>query len=199
MRTPNCKCLICDKPMYRRPYELAKVRHVACMEHRAEAQKVSGITEKQLAGLAMGREKGTNHRAGYKHREESKRKASASHKRYWREHPEEAMARGAKIRGEAHYRWNGGCSRLNSAIRRLTENRKWMAAVKARDGRCLECGATADLEAHHTVGLAEIVEAHGITDREQSRGCEPLWDVDNGRTLCVPCHYKAHGRIYAGQ
>jgi len=169
------------------------------MEHRAEAQKVSGITEKQLAGLALGREKGTNHRAGYSHREESKRKASESHKRYWREHPDEALARGEKIRGEKHYRWNGGCSRLNAAIRRLTENRKWMSGVKARDGRCLECGSTDNLEAHHVVPLAKLVEQRGIKTREQARDCAALWDLENGRTLCVPCHYRLHGRTYADQ
>ena len=199
MRTPNCKCLICGKPMYRRPYELAKVRHVACMEHRAEAQKVSGITDKQQTALAFGRQKGTNHRKGYRHREESKRKASRSHKRYWREHPEEALARGEKIRGEKHYLWNGGCSRLNAAIRRLTENRKWMDEVKLRDGRCLECGSVYELEAHHVVPLAELVELHGITTREQARDCAAFWELENGRTLCVACHYEIHGRTHADQ
>lgn len=43
MRTPNTQCLLCAKPLYRRPYEMAKVRYAACMACRSEAQKVSGI------------------------------------------------------------------------------------------------------------------------------------------------------------
>jgi len=197
MRTPNCECLICKKPIYRRPFELKKVRHVACMEHRAEAQKLSGITDAQKRGLSLGRKKGTNHRTGYKHNESSKRKAAESHKRYWREHPEEAKARGAKTRGPNHYNWKGGSTRLNTSIRRMTEHRKWMDDVKKRDGRCLECGSTDDLESHHKIELAILIAEHGIKNRTEARQCGELWNIDNGETLCQRCHCKRHGRKYS--
>ena len=54
MRTPNAACIICAKPLYRRPYELAKVRYAACMDHRAKAQSVVGVTDAQRKGLALG-------------------------------------------------------------------------------------------------------------------------------------------------
>jgi hypothetical protein len=44
------------------------------MAHRAEAQKLSGITEKQRAGLALGSVKGTNHREGHVKSETTKLK-----------------------------------------------------------------------------------------------------------------------------
>lgn len=197
MRTPNAACLICAKPLYRRPSDLARFRHVACMEHRAEAQKVSGITEKQWAGLAKGSVKGANHRTGYKHREESRAKASASHLRFCAENPEKVAARGAKLRAENHYRWNGGSSRLNTSIRTMHENRKWMDAVKARDGKCLRCGSVERLEAHHVRSLAELIAAFGVRNRDDARKAAALWDASNGETLCEPCHYAEHGRKLA--
>lgn len=196
-RTPNCKCVVCGKPLYRRPSELARVRHVACMEHRAQAQVLSGITEGQQRGLALGRQKGTNHRTGYKHREESRRKCSESHKRWCAEHPDLVEARGAKTRGANHYKWNGGSSRLNTSIRTMHENRKWMDAIRARDGKCQECGATEALEAHHIVSLAELLVEHGIKNRADARKCDALWDLGNGVTLCQKCHYQIHGRHHA--
>ena len=197
MRTPNCECCICAKPLYRRPYELAKVRHVACMEHRGLAQARSGVTEAQKTSLELGRVPGTNHRIGYVHREESKRKASDSHKAWCAANPDKVKARSEKTRGENHYKWNGGTSRLNAAIRRLTENRKWMEAVKERDGKCLICGSVDNLESHHITPLADLVQAHGIINRDQARECSALWDLSNGMTVCRPCHYNIHGRTYA--
>lgn len=195
MRTPNTECLLCKKPLYRRPFEMAKVRYAACMACRSESQKVAGITERQQSGLRLGREKGTNHRTGYTHREESKRKASESHKRFNAKNPEFAATRGAKIRAENHYRWKGGASKLNTSIRQMHENRKWMDAVKARDGQCLRCGSNDHLEAHHVRPLSEIMEALGIRARDDARKhAAILWDLSNGETLCEPCHYAEHGR-----
>jgi hypothetical protein len=52
----------------------------------------------------------------------------------------------------------------------------WAVAVKARDGnRCLMCGKTANLHAHHWL----IRKARSIGIR---------WEVDNGATLCYYCH-----------
>lgn len=195
MRTPNTACIICAKPLYRRPNEVARTRFAACMVHRAEAQKLAGITDRQQAGLALGREKGTNHRAGYRHREESKAKVSASNRKFWAAHPVELEQRGAKLRGELHYQWKGGASKLNIAIRQMTENRKWMDAVKARDGGCVRCGGTDKLQSHHKRGLAELIEALSIKSVEDARQHSAvLWDLENGETLCEPCHYAEHGR-----
>lgn len=196
MRTPNCECVICGKPLYRRPSELAKVRYVACMEHRNEARQQSGLTDAEKRGLACGRKKGTNNRTGYNHKESSKQKISRSHKKWCKANPEKVKARGLKTRGAQHYNWKGGSARLNTAIRRLTEHRKWMDAVKERDGCCLECGATEDLESHHVVGLALLVAEHRVQNRDDARNCKALWDIGNGETLCQRCHCKRHGRKF---
>lgn len=198
MRTPNCKCIICGKDLYRRPYELAKTRYMACYMHRADAQRLYAPTEAQLMGLRLGRStKGNNHLTGLPKSEESKRKCSASHKQYWHEHPDELQARGMKTRGEKHYRWNGGCTKLNISIRLMSENRKWMDSVKARDKVCTKCGGNENLESHHIKPLSAIIRALDIQNREEARVHKNvLWDLDNGITLCQKCHYREHGRTY---
>ena len=196
MRTPNCKCIICEKPLYRRPNELRHVRHVACMSHRNEAQMLSGISEAQYAGLALGRRKGTNNREGYTHKESSKRKISAANHAYWLAHPDLALARGAKVRGALSPHWKGGSSRLNISIRTMTEYRTWAEAVKERDTCCLRCGTTVNLESHHLLEFAALLVEYGVKNREDARACHALWDVSNGRTLCERCHNNEHGRVH---
>ena len=169
------------------------------MEHRSEAQKVAGITEAQHAGLRLGRPKGTNHRTGYKHKPESRAKASASHLKFCAENPDKIAARGAKIRGELNCKWKGGTAKLNLSIRQMTENRKWMDGVKERDGyRCVRCGSTERLESHHIIELADLVERLGIKNRDDARkSAAVLFDLNNGETLCEACHYAHHGRRMA--
>lgn len=195
MRTPNCKCVICGKSLYRRPGHLARIRYVACMADRGEAQRREGLTEKQRASLALGRQKGTNHLNGIPKSEGSKQKRSRAMKIWCTENPDALMARSKNIRGSNHYLWNGGSSSLNISIRQMTENRKWINAVKARDEKCLRCGSTYELEAHHKTPLAELIERLGIKDRADARRrAAILWDMDNGETICQRCHYDEHGR-----
>lgn len=197
MRTPNCKCVICGKSLYRRPRELAKVRWVACLEHRDEAKRLFPVTEAQKNALELGREKGTNHLDGIPKSKESNRKRAKSISGWCKNNLDRVTERGKKTRGENHYNWRGGSSRLNSSIRRLTENRKWMDAVKERDGKCVNCGSIEVLESHHIIPLAQLIEMNGVTDRDMARNTPELWNIDNGITLCQPCHYKVHGRTYA--
>lgn len=174
---------------------MVKTRYFACMACRNEAQKVAGITERQQAGLARGRTKGTNHRAGYRHREESKKKTSVANKRFWANYPEKAIERGAKTRGEAHYAWRGGVSQLGLSIRRMTESVKWLRAVVSRDQKCVRCGSFDNLEAHHIKPFSILIRELGIKSRDDARRqAAAVWDIANGETLCAACHYTEHGR-----
>ncbi len=197
MRTPNAKCLLCRKPLYRRPSDKKKFRYAACIKCRSEAQKHRGITRKQLRALKLGRAKGTNHRAGYKHRPESKRKIAKSNRLFWKLHPKELAQRGEKLRGKNHYNWKDGTTRLSIAIRTMSENLKWIAKVRERDSACVECSSPKSLEVHHKTHFSTLIKEYGIRSLDDARKHkEHLWPVKNGILLCRKCHYKVHGRKY---
>ena len=193
-RTPNTECIICAKPLYRRPGEMARVRYAACMSCRGKAQSVIGVTEAQKAGLALGSRKGFNGRIDYRHRDESKLKTSRKNKAFWAANPDKAKERGAKNRDEHHYKWKGGVARLNTSIRQMHEYRVWARTVCERDGCCVRCGSDERLEAHHTRSFAKMLEDCGVKNRADARrNAVTIFDPNIGKTLCVPCHDAEHG------
>jgi 5-methylcytosine-specific restriction endonuclease McrA len=56
----------------------------------------------------------------------------------------------------------------------------WAWQVIERDGRCLKCGSTEDLEAHHIKTVDEAPEL--------------AVELANGMTLCKSCHHRLHRR-----
>jgi len=53
MRNPNTKCEICGKPLYRRPYELKKAKHICCRDCCSELYKK--YKNYNVEGLKKGR------------------------------------------------------------------------------------------------------------------------------------------------
>lgn len=62
--------------------------------------------------------------------------------------------------------------------------KKWRNEVLKRDAHtCQHCRATKRLHAHHIIGyLEDISKRH---------------DINNGVTLCLPCHQQEHRRLRA--
>lgn len=58
---------------------------------------------------------------------------------------------------------------------------KWRKAVIKRDGCCVECGATKNLQAHHI--------------SEWSNDPINRINLSNGKTLCTDCHAKEHPEL----
>lgn len=89
----------------------------------------------------------------------------------------------AKISGENASNWQGGISTENEIMRKRKEYRLWREAVFSRDNwECQEChdrsrgGHPVVLNADHIKPFALFPELR--------------FAIDNGRTLCEPCHRK---------
>lgn len=96
------------------------------------------------------------------------------------------------ITGEKHFNWNNGISALYRKIRRMTKYAEWRTYCFQRDNfTCVFCSRKATyLHVDHIRPFAAIVKDHNLTSTVEAQTCEELWNVNNGRTLCVPCHRK---------
>lgn len=84
-----------------------------------------------------------------------------------------------QVRGENNGNWKGGVLQGNRKVRRSSEYRNWRKSVFERDDyTCQECGVRGGvvLNADHIKPFALYPELR--------------FDMDNGRTLCTPCHKK---------
>lgn len=93
-------------------------------------------------------------------------------------------------RGSKSHMWQGGLDKINRAIRDTHQLNLWRTKVFERDGFiCQFCNCKGgELNADHIVPLSEMIKQHNIQTIEDAYACKELWDINNGRTLCVPCH-----------
>lgn len=79
-------------------------------------------------------------------------------------------------RGSAHYNWKGGISSINEIIRRSIQYKLWRKSVFERDRwTCVWCGYKGkSIHADHIKRFSQFPELR--------------FAIDNGRTLCIPCH-----------
>jgi len=107
-------------------------------------------------------------RIRFPHSEETKRKIGEAQKGVPRPHQ----------RGEKHGMWKGGVTSINQAIRHSIEQKQWVKDVFERDDyTCQDCGDKGvKLNAHHLKSFSLFPELR--------------LELDNGQTLCVPCHRK---------
>ena len=98
----------------------------------------------------------------------------------WKQRPDHKT--GAP-RGEKNNFWRGGITPQHLKIRGSPEYRKWREAVFERDGfRCVACGAKS--------GNGARVILHADHILPFSLHPEARLRLENGRTLCRPCHKK---------
>lgn len=96
--------------------------------------------------------------------------------------------------GENHPQWKGGITELKQAVRSTPQYISWRSSVYIRDSyMCKECGQKGNkLQAHHIVFLSTLFDIYNISTIEEALNCPPLWDINNGITLCKECHASAH-------
>lgn len=101
------------------------------------------------------------------------------------------MSEKAKLRiKEKSPSWKGGITPLVNQIRHCFKYRQWRSDVFTRDDfTCQKCGKRGgDLEAHHLKEFNLILKANNIKTLEEALVREELWNINNGRTLCLKCH-----------
>jgi len=83
---------------------------------------------------------------------------------------------------------------LNYQIRGCMDMKNWRIDIFIRDKHtCQVCHQKGgDLNAHHITPFADIINNHNITTYKQALKCKPLWNIDNGITLCESCHKWVH-------
>lgn len=88
-----------------------------------------------------------------------------------------------KRSGEKHYNWKGGITPEVRKIRNSLEYKLWRTAVFERDNyTCIWCGSK------FIKGVTGRVVIHADHIKRFSDFPELRFAIDNGRTLCKPCH-----------
>ena len=107
------------------------------------------------------------------------------------------LAMVGRYKGADHHFWKGGISDLRDLIRHSFKYRQWRSDCFTRDDfTCQECharsgnGKRVDLNVDHIKLFALILKENNIKSAEDANSCEELWNINNGRTLCVDCHRK---------
>lgn len=146
--------------------------------------KLSEEHKKKISEALKGK---PNHWRGKKHSEETKRKIAAANKgkETWNKGVPRTIEYRRKLsemeKGKNGSNWKGGITPKEKIIRTGLEYRLWRDAVKARDNyTCVWCGSKERIEADH------IQEFNSHPDLR--------FAIDNGRTLCKPCHKKRHAK-----
>lgn len=150
--------------------------HKTLSEQGLKAWQTPGVRE-HLTMLAKQRTGSQNSFFGHRHTPTSTKQQLA-------------QANRGRFQGPLGSNWQGGKTRLSTLIRNSEPGVCWRKDVFARDAfTCTGCGQVGGpLQADHIEPLALLIERHQITTLEAAFACGPIWDLSNGRTLCVPCH-----------
>lgn len=138
---------------------------------------VSAATKKKLSLINKGKFLSEEHKKKISMSHTGKKK-SAEHRKHigdaFRGRKLSAERR-ASMSGANNHNWKGGITKGNRKIRNSAEYRLWRKAVLQRDGgKCIWCGSPENVEADHIKPFAHYPELR--------------FAIDNGRTLCKPCH-----------
>ena len=106
--------------------------------------------------------------------------------------------------GENATAWKGGKTSFTQRIKKLIQTRyNWFTKIIIRDNyKCVWCGDTNDLDAHHINPIVKIIKkiTENIIFENDDLKIEYVINhpeikdsnLENGITLCRSCHKKAH-------
>lgn len=154
-----------------RAAHLGRKQSPETIKKRADSIRGTKKTPEDREGISQ-RMRGNKHGLGHRHTEQTR-----------------AMLRAKARRGPDSNFWKGGKTDEAKLLKSSAEYREWREAVFRRDWyTCQICGAYGEkLHADHIKRFSHFPELR--------------FDVNNGRTLCVPCHKQTptYGRRKACQ
>jgi 5-methylcytosine-specific restriction endonuclease McrA len=92
---------------------------------------------------------------------------------------------------EKNPNWRGGVTPLRNLIRNCFKYRQWRSDIFTRDNfTCILCnkkGGYIEVD-HYPKSFSKIFYDNKIKSLQEALECEELWNINNGRTLCLKCH-----------
>lgn len=187
----NITCIVCGNIRYFRPFELRQRSGLFCSKKCTAIYKNS-LPEYRNKQKKIAKEKGYGKwMKGKKLSEETKLKIRISQighaRKGWKLSEEICKRMGESRRGEKSSFWKGGVSSKATIIRSSADYKEWRKKVFSRDDyTCVLCGIRgAKIHADHIKPFALFPELR--------------LDINNGRTLCVPCHKNTPTYLKSGK
>lgn len=95
------------------------------------------------------------------------------------------------LKGKDNKAWRGGVTNYTKKIRKSNSYITWREAIFKRDNytcqKCQQIGGKLCVD-HYQKGFARILFENNINSLEDAILCNDLWDLNNGRVLCISCH-----------
>lgn len=112
----------------------------------------------------------------------------------WKKNISKARIKSGSARGKNNPNWQGGLTNLQHSIRNIYLYKDWRKKVYTRDNyTCVSCGQAGtgrNLNADHIIPLSLLIRELKIKSLDDAIVNSYIWNVENGRTLCVECHKK---------
>jgi 5-methylcytosine-specific restriction endonuclease McrA len=169
-------CHICNNTFDVPPSKGAK-RHTCSRKCGNEYKKLTPNSGQFQKGHTCSNTGRTHFKLGDKPSKETLEKARYTYNKLYKGKPRPDK------QGENCYRWKGGITPINHAIRTSVQFKSWRDQVFQRDNyTCQDCGC------HNGDGKTHVLHAHH--KKPFATHPELRFELSNGLTLCVDCHKK---------
>ncbi len=188
---------------YKKKMSLTLKGHIVSEETRKK------ISETLKGNIPWNKGKSNWRMKGKPRSEATKKKISLANKGKKRSEETKKKIREVRKRQDMknHPNWKGGITPITKQIRQSIKYKQWRQDVFIKDNfTCQECGQIGgNLEAHHIKPFHKFIKEVKkylplLPLFDGAMTYTPLWDLNNGITLCEKCHNKTkRGGVVIGR